>query len=299
MSKRGHAYFDGKLIPAYRIVNGERVRWHDFDDSRSGDAADAGQVADQVNSTKHVDIDWNNIPRRPWMAGNRLLRGYVTLLTGPGGVGKTALTMTCALSFALGRKLLDPGNANPHWRLHGGPQRTYIYSLEDDLVETTRRMSAVQRFHGVGPHEADDYLLYGDGSADRLILAVTEPGRKLVRTALADKLIDHLIENQVDILILDPFVKMHNCNENDNMEMDFTMVVLKEIAAKANCALWLVHHSGKAGTTMDPHGGRGASSIPAAGRVNETLSTATKEDRTATASPRAWCAWKPPRATWR
>lgn len=40
-----------------------------------------------------------------------------------------------------------------------------------------------------------------------------------------------------------------------------------------------MHHSGKAGTTMDLHGGRGASSIPAAGRVNETLSAATKEDR--------------------
>ena len=30
---------------------------------------------------------------------------------------------------------------------------------------------------------------------------------------------------------------------------------------------------------MDPHGGRGASSIPAAGRVNETLAAATEQDK--------------------
>jgi len=52
------------------------------------------------------EVDWDNIPPRPWLAGTRLLRGYVTLLTGPGGVGKTALTMTTALSYALGRNLL-------------------------------------------------------------------------------------------------------------------------------------------------------------------------------------------------
>lgn len=207
------------------------------------------------------------------------MRGYVTLLTGPGGVGKTALTMTTALSYALGRNLLDPSNTNPHWKLHGGRLRTYIYGLEDDLDEMKRRIKAVMNFHGVHPSETHGFLALGDGSVDRLVLAISEAGRKLVRTAIVDTLIACLLRHAIDVLILDPFVKTHNCNENDNSEMDFVMVILKEVAIKARCAIWLIHHSGKGGTTMDPHGGRGASAIPAAGRVNETLSAATEDDR--------------------
>jgi AAA domain len=96
-----------------------------------------------------------------------------------------------------------------------------------------------------------------------------------------EALVDVLIERQVSVLILDPFVKLHLCSENDNGQMDYVMVVLKEIAIRANCAIWLIHHSGKAGVTMDPNGSRGASSIIGAARVSETLTVLTEKEREA------------------
>lgn len=279
----GYAYSNGEWAKVYRMLpNGQKIRWLDYDNNNpehSGRPADP--VGGRINYTPAEDVDWDNIPPRPWLAGTRLLRGYVTLLTGPGGVGKTALTMTTALSYALGRNLLDPSNTNRHWKLHGGRLRTYIYGLEDDLDEMKRRIKAVMNFHGVHPSETQGFLALGDGSVNPLILAISEAGRKLVRTAIVDTLIAHLLRHAIDVLILDPFVKTHNCNENDNGEMDFVMVILKEVAIRARCAIWLIHHSGKGGTTMDPHGGRGASAIPAAGRVNETLSAATVKDHDA------------------
>jgi hypothetical protein len=189
------------------------------------------------------------------------------------------VTVTEGLSYAIGRNLLDPSNTNPHWQLCADRLRVYLYNLEDDIDETMRRVMAVMNFHSVEPPEVDDFLWFGDGTIDRLLLAVSEAGRKLIRTPQADQLIQVLQERRIDVLILDPFVKLHTCSENDNGEMDFVMVVLKDIAIKANCAIWLVHHSGKTGTDVDQHGLRGASAIPSAGRISETISVPTKKER--------------------
>jgi hypothetical protein len=280
----GYAHSKGEYVKVYRLLpNGESVWDEKFDENdpdygTTKESSTTQTKRDKINYVFAKDVDWDNIPPRPWIAGRRLLRGFVSVMTGPGGVGKTALTVTTALSYSLNRNLLDPTNTNPNWKLHlEKPLRTYIYGLEDDIDELKRRVKSVMNFHGVDPMEVGDTLLLGDGSVDRLILAISN-SKGLVRTDLVDKLIEVLIGLAVDVLILDPCVKLHVCNENDNGEMDFLMAILKEIAIRANCAIWLIHHSGKTGTATDPHGGRGASSIVAAGRVSETLSTPSKGD---------------------
>jgi RecA-family ATPase len=160
--------------------------------------------------------------------------------------------------MALGRNLLDPSNTRPQWKLRfDTPRTTYIF--EDDLNEMKRRIMAVMKYHKIEPGELRDHLICGDGTIERLVVAIFEGG-KIFRPPCVEALVDVLIEHQVSVLILDPFVKLHLCSENDNAQMDYVMVVLKEIAIRANCAIWLIHHSGKAGVTMDPNGSRGASS---------------------------------------
>jgi hypothetical protein len=240
-----------------------------------------GRNFEHISAVPASAIDWTDLPPRPWECGNRLLRGQVSVLTGAGGIGKTALTITCALSMALGRNLLDPGNTRPQWKLRfSEPRTTYIYGLEDDINELKRRIMAVMNFHKIQPHELGDHLICGDGTVERLVMAIFEAGR-IFRPPCVEALVDFLIEHGVRVLILDPFIKLHICNENDNGQMDYVMVVLKEIAIRANCAIWLIHHSGKSGTTLDANGSRGASSIIGAARVSETLTPPTDKEREA------------------
>ena len=111
-----------------------------------------GNNFETVSAIPASEIDWTDLPPRPWEFGNRLLRGQVSVLAGAGGVGKTALTITCALSMALGRNLLDPSNTRPQWTLRfNQPRTTYIYGLEDDLNEMKRRIMAVMNFHKINP----------------------------------------------------------------------------------------------------------------------------------------------------
>ena len=72
-------------------------------------------------------------------------------------------------------------------------------------------------------------MICGDGTLQRLVVAIFEAG-KMFRPPCVEALIDVLIERNVRVLILDPFVKLHLCSENDNGQMDYVMVALKEIA---------------------------------------------------------------------
>ena len=227
------------------------------------------------------EMDWNNIPCTPWLHGQRLVRGHVSVLTGTGGVGKTAMTTAVACSMALGRNLVDPANQDPRWRLHeNAPARVFLYNLEDDFAEFMRRIKALLNHHDLGPGDLGEMLEMGDGTAQRLVVAIADKRNGVVqRQACVDDLIEWLRATSIDVVVLDPLVKAHKCEENSNDAMDEVMVLLKEVAIRANVAVWLVHHSGKAGTTVDSTGSRGATAIVGAPRVCETMTRPTAEEK--------------------
>jgi hypothetical protein len=231
----------------------------------------------EINYITPRDIDWHNVPKRQWLNGVRLLRGQVSVLSGLGGVGKTALTLTQGLSLALGKNFLEPSNTNPAWEVFS-PLKVYIYGLEDDTTDLVIRLSALMDYHKVKPEEIYDSMVFSDGTMDKLILA-TFDGKMFAETDNAALLKDFIRLHNIDVLILDPFIKLHMCLENDNGQMDKVMVILKTIAIATKCAIWLIHHSGKSGTINDSNGARGASSIVGAARVAEALSYTTKEEQ--------------------
>ena len=61
---------------------------------------------------------------RQWLCGTDLMRGAVSMLVAPGARAKTTWLLTCALSCASGRDLLDA-------YVYGGPHRVLYLSAED------------------------------------------------------------------------------------------------------------------------------------------------------------------------
>lgn len=87
-------------------------------------------------------------------------------------------------------------------------------------------------------------------------------------------------ENEIDLLIVDPFVSAHKVGENDNGAVDAVAKVFGNIADECNCAIELVHHvrkgPGPSGYTVED--GRGAVALLAAVRSARVLNGMSQEE---------------------
>ena len=90
---------------------------------------------------------------------------------------------------------------------------------------------------------------------------------------------DAITTLKLDIVCLDPFVKTHGVNENDNNAIDFVCGLLAEIAIDLNCAMDVPHHTNKGlAAAGDANKGRGATAAKDAARLVYTLTPMTPEE---------------------
>ncbi len=82
----------------------------DLLDFGSGPAKDKAQkVAEAASKFKieaYVYVPPNQLPPREWLYSTCLIRGYVSILVAPGGVGKSVLALTECIALACGREIL-------------------------------------------------------------------------------------------------------------------------------------------------------------------------------------------------
>lgn len=91
-------------------------------------------------------------------------------------------------------------------------------------------------------------------------------GKKSLRAAIQRR--------QPDLVALDPYVKLHALEENDNRAMDFVCDLLATLAIEYDIAVDAPHHTKKGQLTPgDANSGRGASATRDAGRLIYTLTT--------------------------
>lgn len=214
------------------------------------------------------DIVEKDIPKRQWILGRRLIRKYISVLIAPGGVGKSTLTMADAISLATGRNF---SGDRPH-----GQYRTWVINAEDPLQEMELRLSAACRLYDIPLSEIGDRILLSSGRDLRITLASMTRSGPIVNQIAVDDMVKHITTMQVDCLMLDPFVRLHDCDENDNRAIDMVMQALTAIADRTGCSVVVVHHTRKlngASGAGDPDTGRGAGSMIAACRIAHTLST--------------------------
>lgn len=213
-----------------------------------------------------------DIPVRPWIAPGYLMRGAVTVLSGPGSAGKSMLTLLWCVSIALERRI---GRFFPAPGL-----RALVYNVEDDADEQKRRLSSALRQNKAHPSDLVGRVMRAGPTGVGTLFRVDPLTKRLTGTEILARLEQLLEEFKPDVAFLDPMVELHDSEENDNTAIRAFMAKLRALAARYNCAICLLHHArkGAAGTAGDPDSLRGASAIVGAARVVLTVLTMDEDE---------------------
>ena len=236
------------------------------------------EAVDQANTLSFVPvgkIDAYSLPVREWVVGRRLQRGFITAMFAPGGVSKSMFSLLSAFSVASGESYTGES-------LHR-QGKVWIINNEDDESEQLRRLAGIAKHH-----EIDDIVLnnisLSCGYGNPYVTSTVDKDGNVVHHPNAEKIIAEAKANKVNYIIIDPFISIHQSDENDNNSIQKAVDVLKHIAKEANVAIELVHHTRKAagGKESEEHAGnadagRGASSLKDACRVVTTLARMSKK----------------------
>ena len=214
-----------------------------------------------------------SIPKREWLVDRLCLKAYITGLVAPGGTGKSSLALALGISVASNSDILQLGVRQQ--------ANVLILNNEDSTDELQRRIVGIVTQFQICPSSLEDRLFYTSGYEGKFMLSeMSDSGQKA--TAFAGDLIKYMLEKEIGLLIVDPFVSTHNAPENDNTAMDQVMSIYRRVAAKTGAAITLIHHTRKQDTKGSSAGNadiaRGASALKDAVRVVATLTPMSKDE---------------------
>ena len=145
-----------------------------------------------------------------------------------------------------------------------------MLNLEDPMDELDRRVAALCAAHRLDPAALAGLHLHSGrtrplvmASFDRQTARFTHPDRDLVIAAIRSA--------GIGLVIVDPLVKSHTLDENDNRQMDALATVWADVAEATGAAILLVHHVRKGAVNGDVDAARGAKSLTDAARAAALL----------------------------
>jgi hypothetical protein len=231
---------------------------------------DAGDTL-QTWPTPVADFNEADLPKRRWIYGNHYCRGFVSVTASAGGIGKTSLTMVEALAVATGRPLLGE-------KVHEQCNVWFI-CLEDPMDELKLRLAAIMREYNVTHDEMRGKFFMDAEDTINITLAMETRDGLIENTPLANAMRDKIIENNIGLVISDPFISMHAVNENSNPSIQAVVAMVRRITRETGCAFGMIHHIRKTGgedATIDSV--RGAGALIGAARSARVLNKVGKED---------------------
>jgi hypothetical protein len=247
------AYDAGKPRPKLAVVGSEESR-------------DKPREAFELNPIRIIPP--RSIPHRQWLYGNHLIRGFVTLLVGPGGTGKSSLLLGMCMSVATNRTLLG---ARIHQRCN-----VALLNLEDPQDEIDRRVTALAMRYGITNEDLDGRFFVSPPGRGVNIAASSGEGFSVVHPD-EKQIIERIKDEKIDVLAVDPFAESHTLEENSNPQMIQAAAAWRRVARAGNCAVVLAHHVRK-GPVDSIESARGAKALTDSARVGLLLSTMTEED---------------------
>jgi RecA-family ATPase len=192
-------------------------------------------------------------PRR-WVMKGTFCKGFLSGVAAGGGIGKTALRVVQLLAVATGRPLTGE-------HVHGR-YRVLLISFEDDRDEARRRVWAATKHYGIPHDELLDCFWITNPIELKLAEISPDGGRRVIPGELEKELRRVIGELRIDVVAIDPFIKAHRSNENDNAEIDQVCTLLVRIAIDCGCAVDLLHHTSKGLVEPgDSERARGASAL--------------------------------------
>lgn len=209
------------------------------------------------------DLDEGDVPPREWLLGTILCRSYLTVLAAFGGAGKTSLAIAWALSLASGRALVGD---HVHRRC-----RVLVLTFEDDRQEYRRRLRAARLHHDIGSL-GRGWCFAKSLNGLGITLVAANQNRVVVDTGAAERIMRVIKRHNIDVVVLDPFIKISGAPENDNAATDAVARILARIAERKKVAVLVLHHFRKgAAEAGNMDAARGARSLIDAARIACTL----------------------------
>lgn len=138
---------------------------------------------------------------------NHYLKGFVSVLASPGGVGKTSLQVVEALAIASGRPLLgeDVRERTNVW----------IINLEDPMEEMQLRVAAAMRAYGVTKKEIEGRLFVDAGRDFQLLFATQGAHGITLNTELTELMINKIRENDIGMVFITVRSSLQDGHQSD------------------------------------------------------------------------------------
>jgi hypothetical protein len=258
-----------------RMIEGARRKWNVPNPAH---ALDDGDPPAPLRFDACTKLATALLKRREFLLGNIAIRGHVTGLVAPPGVGKSSLAIAAAVAVATARDDIIGLAVRER-------AKAWVWNQEDDREEMLRRLAAVVQHHGIDfGAELANRIGLNSGLEHPLVIARKTREGQVERLPDADQIADILVREGVGLFFVDPFVETHQCDENDNVQINAVGAIWREIAKRANCAIVLVHHTAKPPFAApdawvgQQTAARGASSFGGVCRVVVTLSNMSKRD---------------------
>ena len=189
-----------------------------------------------------LEIEWEDgahaamIPRRRWLVGSFAIRGHLTVLVAPPGAGKSTLGIALAVAGVTGRR--DIIGETVHETI-----KAWVCNKEDDRNELRRRLAAIMQQWNVAPSDLRGRLGMNSGSERPLVIARAIKDGAVVRLPDVEAIIERVQAEGIGLLIVDPFVEIHEVDENNNAQIKAVAAMWREVARRGDCAVVIVHHT--------------------------------------------------------
>lgn len=225
--------------------------------------------------------DASTIKPRDWVFGGMALAKQVSMLVAMPGVGKSTFTLSMALSKVTGRNILG---IDPFAR-----GAVALFNNEDNMDEQTRRLVAAAQKFKINKtdlyrtEQNRDSMLFLNGRDHPLRIA-KRIANNTIKAVDADPMADYALENDIRLMIVDPFSMTHPATENSNEEIIKVGTLFNYVAEKSNAAVLIVHHTRKnqmasaQGHSGNLDSARGASALGGLVRVAYTLDSLSSQE---------------------
>lgn len=199
------------------------------------------------DTRRAVDLDAQPDEHR-WLVEELWSAQAVGVIGGEPKCCKSFLALQLAVAVASGQSCLR--RFAVHQR---GP--VLLFAAEDALHIVRERLEGIAAVAGVNFPALDVHV-------------ITAPSVRLDLDRDRQRLRDTVARLQPKLVVLDPFVRLHRCDENVVSEVAPLLAYLRELQRGFETAVLLVHHARKAGHVRGGQALRGSSEIHAWGDSN-------------------------------
>ena len=221
--------------------------------------------------TPYKTFDALTLPRREWVYGYDYIKKYISVTASAGGIGKTSAIIVEAIAISTGKDLLGVQVKEQ--------TNVWIINLEDPISEMQMRTIAAMQHYGITPEDVRGKLFMDGEDTMQITLAAESRDGLITNDALLEHITRKVKENNIGVIIIDPFVSAHLVNENNNGSIQAVVAMLRKLARDTNSAIQLVHHIRKGNgddATIDSV--RGAGSLIGAARAARVINRITPDD---------------------